>query len=131
MFIQALQELKPTSVHTRNRYSSIYKFLLWDNPFNGFHQSSSFHSTLQNCQTSQNNTITDCIKRNCYNLQSFHCGFGRNPPRFQPVTSVVQVVYRARYAVSYPYCASYIYDQIVACVIRHNPPCIYLLICLF
>ena len=77
-----------------------YKILQWDRPFNGFHQSSLFHSTLQNCQTSQNNTITDCIKRNCYNFQAFQSGFGRNPPRFQPVTSVVQVVYRARDAVS-------------------------------
>ena len=49
-----------------------------------------------------NNTVTDYIKRNCSNFHSFQSGFGRNPPHFQPVTSVVQVVYRAHDAISYP-----------------------------
>ena len=75
-----------------------------DRPFNGFHQRSLFHSTLQNFQTSQNYTITD-YKRNYFNFHSFQSSFGQNPraPHFQPVMSVVQVVYRVRDAVSYPY----------------------------
>jgi len=89
-----------------------YKFLLWDRPFNGFHPSSSFHLTLQNYQTSQNNTLTDYVKRNCSNFHSFQSGFGQNPPRFKPVTSVGQVAYRAHDAISYPYLESYIYDLI-------------------
>ena len=91
--IQALQELKPTLVYSRNRHNVI----LQSNFFCGIgHQlmastkvASSFYSTLQNFQTSQNNTITDyncipnfvlklCSSNHCSNIAS---NFHTKPPK--------------------------------------------------
>ena len=70
---------------------------------------SSFHSTLQNFQTSQTTQHKNKL-RNCSNFHSSQSSFGQNTPRFQPLTSVVQVVFSACDAASYPYQESNIYD---------------------
>ena len=43
------------------------------------------------------------IRKNITTFSAFQSGLGQNPPHFQPVMSVVQVAYRARDAVPYPY----------------------------